>query len=66
VLNIEVDPGETSYVKCTIRMGVMSGRPNLSPSSAEEFAEKRDSLKYVDSDDIGAKVLADPGVVGGE
>ncbi|WP_439534511.1 DUF2846 domain-containing protein [Polymorphobacter sp.] len=61
VLNLEVDPGETSYVKCTIRMGVMSGRPNLSPSSAEEFGTKRDSLKYVDSDDIGPKVLPDPG-----
>jgi hypothetical protein len=66
VLNIEVDPGETSYVKCTIRMGVMAGRPNLSPSSAEEFAEKRDSLKYVDSDDVGEKVRADPGAAAGE
>jgi hypothetical protein len=65
VLNIEVDPGEISYVKCTIRMGVMSGRPNLSPSTAEEFGEKRDGLKYVDSDDIGTKVLADPGVAAG-
>jgi Protein of unknown function (DUF2846) len=63
VLNTEVEAGETSYVKCTIRMGMMVGRPNLSPSTAEEFGEKRDSLKYVDSDDIGPKVLADPGPV---
>lgn len=61
VLNTEVEAGETSYVKCTIRMGMMVGRPNLSPSTAEEFGEKRKSLKYVDSDDIGAKVLPDPG-----
>jgi hypothetical protein len=63
VLNTEVEAGETSYVKCTIRMGMMVGRPNLSPSTAEEFGEKRQSLKYVDSDDIGVKVLADPGPV---
>jgi hypothetical protein len=61
VLNTEVEAGETSYVKCTIRMGMMVGRPNLSPSTAEEFGEKRTSLKYVDSDDVGPKVLPDPG-----
>jgi hypothetical protein len=61
VLNTEVEAGETSYVKCTIRMGMMVGRPNLSPSTAEEFGEKRKGLKYVDSDDIGAKVMPDPG-----
>lgn len=61
VLNLEVDSGETTYVKCTIKMGIMAGRPNLSPSNAEEFATKRDSLKYVDSDDIGPMVLPDPG-----
>ncbi len=62
VLNLEVEPGETYHVKCTIRMGLMSGRPNLSPSNLAEFNEKRDGLKYVDSDDIGPKVLADPGI----
>ena len=60
-LDLEVENGETTYVKCTIRMGIMIGRPNLSPSNADEFGEKRASLKYVDSDDIGSKVLADPG-----
>lgn len=61
VLNTEVEAGETTVVKCTIKMGMMVGRPNLSPSTAEEFAEKRSNLKYVDSDDIGPKVLPDPG-----
>jgi hypothetical protein len=60
VLNIEVEPGEVEFVKCTIRMGMMVGRPNLSPSTVEEFGTKRDGLKYVDSDDVGPKVLADP------
>jgi hypothetical protein len=63
VLNTEVEAGETSYVKCTIRMGMMVGRPNLSPSTAEEFGEKRKSLDYVDSDDVGPKVMPDPAPV---
>ena len=62
VLNMEVEDGETYYVRCTIRMGIMTGRPNLSPSDAAAFNEKRENLRYVDSDDIGARVLTDPGV----
>ncbi len=61
VLDVAVKAGETSYVKCTIKMGLMMGRPNLSPSTAAEYEKKRGDLKYVDSDDIGPKVLADPG-----
>jgi hypothetical protein len=39
----------------------MAGRPNLAPSTIEEFNARKDDLKYVDSDDIGTKVLTDPG-----
>lgn len=60
VLEVSVKPGETTFVKCTIKMGIMVGRPNLSPSTAEEYEKKRGDLKYVDSDDIGSKVLPDP------
>lgn len=60
-LNLEVDAGEVYVVKCSIRMGLVGGRPNLAPSTIEEFNAKKNDLKYVDSDDIGAKVLADPG-----
>lgn len=60
-LNLEVDAGEVYVVKCSIRMGLVGGRPNLAPSTIEEFNAKKSDLKYVDSDDIGAKVLADPG-----
>lgn len=63
VLDVEVKPGETSFVKCTIKMGIMVGRPNLSPSTAEEYEKKRGDLKYVDSDDVGPKVAPDPGPV---
>jgi hypothetical protein len=62
-LRLEVEPGETVYVRCTIRMGIMTGRPNLSPSTAEEFNARRADLEYVDSDDIAQpeRVLPDPG-----
>lgn len=60
-LNLEIDAGEVYVVKCSIRMGLVGGRPNLAPSTIEEFNAKKSDLKYVDSDDIGAKVLADPG-----
>jgi hypothetical protein len=61
VLNLEVDSGGVHVVKCTIKMGLMAGRPNLAPSTIEEFNARKDDLKYVDSDDIGTKVLTDPG-----
>jgi hypothetical protein len=61
VLKVDVKAGETSYVKCTIKMGIMMGRPNLSPSTAEEYEKKRGDLKYVDGDDVGPRVLKDPG-----
>jgi hypothetical protein len=61
VLNLEVEPGGVHVVKCTIKMGFMAGRPNLAPSTIEEFNARKDDLKYVDSDDIGTKVLTDPG-----
>lgn len=60
VLTLEVEDGETSYVRCTIRMGILVGRPNLAPSSQQEFDGKKEKLKYVDSDDIGPKVSPDP------
>lgn len=61
VLNLEVDAGERYVVKCSIRMGLMAGRPNLAPSTIEEFNAKRSDLNYVDSDDVGPRALADPG-----
>lgn len=60
-LTLEVEPDETYYVRCTIRMGIMVGRPNLAPSTAEAFNEKRGDLEYVDSDDHTAVVMPDPG-----
>src|SRR5688572_15937093 len=47
-LNVEVEPDETTYVKCSIGMGVMAGRPNLSPASAEDFGKVAHKIKPTD------------------
>jgi hypothetical protein len=39
-LTLEVDAGETYYVQQTIGMGVMVGRPHLTPSDAGAFGAK--------------------------
>lgn len=44
VLNLEIEPDETYFVKCNIGMGIASGRANLSPATAEEFAKKAKGL----------------------
>ncbi|MBA15766.1 MAG: hypothetical protein CMN73_05360 [Sphingomonas sp.] len=39
-LRLEVEEGETQYVRCTVRMGIMAGRPNLAPADAADFADR--------------------------
>lgn len=51
-LALEVEPDETQFAKCRIKMGIMMGRPDLTPATEAEFREK-DSLKLVDDDDMG-------------
>ena len=43
-LNLEVEDGETYFVRCKLGMGIAAGRPNLSPSTREEFAGKAKGL----------------------
>jgi hypothetical protein len=57
-LNLEAEADETSYVKCKIGMGFMAGRPNLSPSTKEEFDGKSAKLKLSDPEKM-AKAIAD-------
>ncbi len=56
---VQVEPDETSYVKCGISMGVMVGRPNLSPGTEEEFNKASKKLKPMDSADIAAEIEKD-------
>ena len=44
-LRLEVEEGETYYVRCSIKMGIMIGRPNLSPSTKDEFEKRVAKLK---------------------
>lgn len=45
VLTLEVEAGETYYVQGSISMGVMAGRPNLSPSDQAAFEAIASKLK---------------------
>lgn len=58
-LNIEAEADETQYVKCKIAMGIMAGRPNLSPSTKEEFDSKAGKIKLGDPDKMAKAVAAD-------
>ena len=47
VLTIDADPGETYYIQGSITMGLMVGRPNLSPSDQATFEAVKAKLKEV-------------------
>ncbi len=44
LLRVEVEEGETQYVRCAIGMGIGLGRPNLSPQSREDFDRRGGGL----------------------
>lgn len=44
VINVEVEEGETQYVRCAIGMGIGVGRPNLSPQDAADFQRRGHGL----------------------
>lgn len=56
VLNLEVEPDETQYVRCTIRMGLFIGRPNLSPSDEEAFQGRSHRMVWRVRDDDEGRV----------
>ena len=45
VLRVNVEEGETQYARCSIRMGLMVGRPNLSTQNDEDFQKRGKKLK---------------------
>lgn len=53
-LTLLVEPDETQFVRCKIKMGIMSGRPDIRPSDGAEFAKASGSMKLVDDDDMKA------------
>ena len=56
---IVVEPDEASYVRCGITMGIMVGRPNLSPSTEEEFNKSAAKLKPMEAEKIAAEIEKD-------
>ena len=58
-VRVEVEPDETTYVKCGITMGLMAGRPNLTPSTAEEYAKLGTKLKPQDPADLAEDIAKD-------
>lgn len=51
-LALNVEDGETQYATCKIKMGIMVGRPDIRPSTREEFLALK-KTKMVDADDMG-------------
>jgi hypothetical protein len=51
VLALEVEPDETQFAACKIKMGIVAGRPDIRPATEAEFRAK--SYKMVDADDMG-------------
>lgn len=45
ILTLEVEAGETYYVQGTLTMGILAGRPNLSPSDEATFSGMSNKLK---------------------
>lgn len=56
---VQVEPDETSYVKCGISMGIMVGRPNLSPATEEEFRAVAGKMKPMEEAKIAAEIEKD-------
>ncbi|HEY7807343.1 MAG TPA: hypothetical protein VIC34_09100 [Croceibacterium sp.] len=56
-LTLLVEPDETQFVRCKIKMGIMAGRPDIFPSSADDFAKVSPKLKMVHDDDMGQGAL---------
>lgn len=54
-LTLEVEAGETYYVKQTIGVGVVMGRPHLSPSDSAEFEKSKLKLSTKQASDLKPK-----------
>jgi hypothetical protein len=65
-LTIQTEADETAYVKCKIGMGIMSGRPNISPSTKEEFDSRVAKMKPSDPEKMAKAIAADDAHHAGE
>jgi hypothetical protein len=58
-INIEVDPDETYYLKCSMKMGFMVYRPSLSPATKEDFDAKSAGLSQEDPKKLADEIAKD-------
>lgn len=58
-LNVEVEPDETTYVRCKIAAGILAGRPNLSPAVKSDFDAKSAKMKPQDLTELAADIAED-------
>jgi hypothetical protein len=58
-LNMEIETGETYYVKCGIGMGIMAGRPNIAPTDKATFDEKSAKLKLKTAEQLEKERVKD-------
>jgi Protein of unknown function (DUF2846) len=58
-LNLEVEPDETTYVKCKIAAGIMAGRPNLSPATKADFDAKSVKMGMQDMAKLAGQIAED-------
>ena len=54
-LNMELEPDETYFVRCSIGMGVVAGRAQVSPSDRAAFAERAKKMKLWEKKEAKAK-----------
>lgn len=52
ILALEVEPDETQFATCKIKMGIMAGRPDIRPATEAEFRAQKNP-KMVDAEDMG-------------
>lgn len=57
-LTLEIEEGETQFVRCKIKTGFMSGRADIGPSTETEFRTKHKNPKLVDAEDMSEAVKA--------
>jgi len=55
-LALEIEEGETQFVRCKIKTGFMSGRADIGPSTESEFRTKHKDPKLVDAEDMSEAV----------
>lgn len=52
ILALQLEADETQFASCTIKMGLMVGRPDIRPATEADFRGMK-KLKMVDADDMG-------------